>query len=218
MRRCQRLRKRVANFIHTDLFQQTIILGNCRKDLLRQVKAQLRRVLNRFHHLGRVLAENLFRRSRGTNEFFLDILPSVVRIDQLIRIIRDRIDRKRSARHVILDLIAELHRSRPCLICLHTRRALAISADVDDDAVLTREFSFVVIAFFNEFHPENTVRFAEHLRLREKLPQLVKTCVGRNIPTDRLLPQQGIPHTIADSKGLLLCIRQSLHDSGNFLW
>ena len=90
--------------------------------------------------------------------------------------------------------------------------------DIDDDAVLTREFSFVVIAFFNEFHPENTVRFAEHLCLRKKLPQLVKTCVGRNIPTDRLLPQQGIPHTIADSKGLLLCIRQSLHDSGNFLW
>ena len=134
--RCrQRLRKRVANFIHTDLFQQTIILGNCCKDLLRQVKAQLRRVLNRFHHLDRVLAENLFGRSRGTNEFFLDVLPSVVRIDQLIRIIRDRIDRKRSACHVILDLIAELHRSRPCLICLHTRRALAISRVVVLDAL-----------------------------------------------------------------------------------
>ena len=97
-------------------------------------------------------------------------------------------------------------------------RALAISADIDDDAVLSREFSLVIIVFFNKFHAEDFVFFAVNLRFRKQFSQLREIRVSRDIPADRFPSEQSVADAITDSKCLLLRVCQGLDDFGNFLW
>ena len=110
--RCRNgFRKGVSDSIHADLFQQPVILRNRLKNLLGQVKVQLCCILHRLHHLDRVFSENLRGWSCGSNEFFLDVLTSVVWIDKAIRIVRDRVHGKGPARHVVFYFITEQHQA-----------------------------------------------------------------------------------------------------------